>query len=135
MTETTERFFIDTNILVYVTDGDLAKSARSRQLLNDGGVLSVQVLNEFTRVARKKLKFSWQEVREFLEPIRARNEIVPLTLEIHLNGLVLAERYQFQIFDAMIVAAALIKDCTTLYSEDMHDGLIIDGLTIRNPYR
>jgi predicted nucleic acid-binding protein len=46
----------------------------------------------------------------------------------------LAERYQLGVYDGMIVAAALVAGCTTLYSEDMHDGLVIDQLTIRNPY-
>jgi predicted nucleic acid-binding protein len=34
----------------------------------------------------------------------------------------------------MIVAAAQLAGCTVLYSEDMHDGLVVEGLAIRNPY-
>ncbi len=61
--------------------------------------------------------------------------VVPLTVDTHDRGLALAERYQLSLYDGMIVAAAQLAGCTTLYSEDMHDGLVIDGLTIRNPYR
>jgi predicted nucleic acid-binding protein len=60
--------------------------------------------------------------------------VVPVTEETHVRGLVLAERYQLGLYDGMIVAAALLAGCTTLYSEDMHDGLVIDRLTICNPY-
>ena len=46
-----------------------------------------------------------------------------------------ARRYKIAFYDAAIVAAALLADCDTLWSEDMHDGLVIDGrLTIRNPF-
>ena len=57
-----------------------------------------------------------------------------MTLETHERGSNLRERYQLSVYDGMIVAAALLAGCTTLYSEDMHDGLVIDRLTIRNPY-
>jgi predicted nucleic acid-binding protein len=69
-----------------------------------------------------------------LEVFRTTLAVVPLTLETHERGLELAERYRLQLYDGMIVAAAQLAGCTVLYSEDMHDGLVIDGLSIRNPY-
>ncbi len=127
--------FFDTNIVVYFVTEDIEKAQRSKELLTGGGVISVQVLNEFARVARGKRKLSFAEVRISLEAVRSTCDVVDLTVETHERGLAIAERYQLQIFDSMIVAAALLAGCTTLYSEDMHDGLVIDGLTIRNPYR
>jgi len=47
----------------------------------------------------------------------------------------IVRRFGFNIFDALLIAAAHEADCTTFYSEDMHDGQVIDGLTIRNPFR
>jgi predicted nucleic acid-binding protein len=126
--------FFDANILVYLTDEASGKSTRTEDLLADGGVISVQVLNEFTSVARRKVGLSWSETREFLDVFRAALDVFPLTLETHELGLNLAERHQMSVYDSMIVAAALLAGCTTLYSEDMHNGLVIDGLTIRNPY-
>ncbi|MCL4766480.1 MAG: PIN domain-containing protein [Hyphomicrobiaceae bacterium] len=126
--------FFDTNILVYLTAGDPARSSAARALLTAGGTVSVQVLNEFTSVARRKLGFSWDEVREFIGTICSNNEVVPITLETHVRGRELAGQYQLNIFDGVIIAAAQFADCTILYSEDMHDGLAIDGLTIRNPF-
>jgi predicted nucleic acid-binding protein len=60
--------------------------------------------------------------------------IVPLTIEMHDRGLALAEQYRLNVYDGMIIAAAQLAGCTVLYSEDMHDGLVIDRLTIRNPF-
>ncbi len=80
------------------------------------------------------MRLSWAETREFLDIFRATLRIVPLTLETHERGLDLAGRYSLSAYDGMIVAATLLAGCTTLYSEDMHDGLVIDRLTIRNPY-
>ena len=126
--------FFDTNVLIYLTDEVSGKAARTEDLLADGGVISVQVLNEFASIARRKLGLSWSETREFLAVFRATLAVVPLTLETHERSLDLAERYQLQLYDGMIVAAAQLAGCQILYSEDMHDGLVIDGLTIRNPY-
>ena len=98
------------------------------------GLISVQVLNEFTNVALRKWKCPWREVREMLAAVRAKCEVVPLTIEIHERGILFSERYQFQVYDSMIIAAAVLAGCKTLYSEDMSDGQVIDGVTIRNPF-
>ncbi len=127
--------FFDTNVVVYALSKDAIKATRSETLLAEGGVVSVQVLNEVSRVARGKMRKAWPEVHEILAGIRAKCRVTPVTIDVHELGLACAERYQLNVFDSMIVAAALIEGCTTLYSEDMHDGLVIDRLTIRNPYR
>jgi predicted nucleic acid-binding protein len=45
------------------------------------------------------------------------------------------ERYKLATYDAMLIASALVAECDVFWSEDMHDGLVIDGtLTIRNPF-
>jgi predicted nucleic acid-binding protein len=128
------RVFFDTNVLTYLTDKEEARAPRTEDLLVDGGVISVQVLNEFALVARRKVGLSWAETRDFLDTFRATLEVVPVTIEVHERGLDLAERYDLNVYDGMIVAAAQLADCTVLYSEDMHDGLVIDRLTVRNPY-
>ena len=129
-----DEVFFDSNVLIYLTDETSGKSGRTEDLLADGGAISVQVMNEFANVARRKVGLSWTETREFLGIFRATLKIVPLTLETHERGLDLAERYGLSVYDGIIVAAAVLAGCRTLYSEDMHDGLVIDRLTIRNPY-
>lgn len=127
--------FFDTNVVLYMTGNDPSLRAISKQLIGGGGTISTQVLNETANVLRgPKLGFSWDEVREFLEGIRAKCEVVPISLATHERGVRYADRFQLHIYDAMIVASAVLAGCEVLYSQDMHDGLVIDGTTIRNPY-
>ena len=128
--------FIDTNVLVYVASGDPVKAERAEKVIADGGTISVQVLNELANVARRKMRLSWPETHALLSMIRALLPVQPITVEIHETGLALAERYGLSIYDAMIAASALHAECDTLWSEDMHDGVVIqDRLRIANPFR
>ncbi len=126
--------FFDTNIFLYEFSEDAAKASVSEDVIRGGGVISVQVLNEFASACRRKQGLSWAIIREILGEYRKNLTVVPVTLETHERGLDVAERYQLNVYDGMIVAAAQLAGCKVLYSEDMHDGLVIDGLTLRNPY-
>ena len=126
--------FLDTNVLVYAFDGTATKADVAEELLTTGGVVSVQVLNELANVARRKLKLSFAELGEALGVVRALCEVVPVSVETHALALALAERYQLGIFDACIVASAELAGCSTLYSEDMHDGQQLDAVLICNPF-
>jgi predicted nucleic acid-binding protein len=128
--------FFDTNVLLYVASGDPAKADRAEELIGAGGVISVQVLNEITNVARRKMGLSWTETRAFLSMMRCLLPVQPLTIEIHETGVGLAERYGLSIYDAMIAASTVHADCDTLWSEDMGDGIVLDDrLRIVNPFR
>jgi predicted nucleic acid-binding protein len=126
--------FFDSNVLLYVMAADIAKAARAGALIDHGGVISVQVLNEFANVAFLKFKLTYAEIRETLHAIRALCSVEPLDIETHELALDIAERYRFDIFDSLIVAAALRAKCSILYTEDLQHGQKIDGLTIRNPF-
>ncbi len=128
--------FFDTNVLVYIASGDPAKADRAEATVAAGGAISVQVLNEFTNVARRKMRLSWSDTHAFLTTLRGLLTVHPLTIETHETGLRLAERYGFATYDAMIVASALQAGCDTLWSEDMQHGMTLDGgLRIANPFR
>jgi predicted nucleic acid-binding protein len=130
-----ERFF-DTNVALYLLSGDDARADRAEKELSAGGVVSVQVLNEFASVASRKLKMSIAEIREVLATIRAVCTIVPLSEETHDLGLQVADRYGLSVYDATIVAAALLAGCKTVVSEDMQDGQVVEErVRIRNPFR
>ena len=132
----TERVFFDSNVLLYMLSEDMDKANRAEVLLAGGGTISVQVLNEMSNAAIRKLGMSWSQVGTLLEPVRALCRIEPLTEDTYGLGARLAVRYQFSVYDAMIVAAALLAGADTLYSEDMHDGLLVEGrLRIRNPFQ
>jgi len=126
--------FFDTNVLIYLLSKDTAKADRAETLLTSGGVVSVQVLNEFASVASRKLAMPISEIREILSTIRAICIVKPLDIETHELGLDMAERYGFSIYDGLIVAAAMHAGCSILYTEDLQQGQVIDQLTIQNPF-
>ena len=131
-----DRVFFDTNILLYTIGQHDARTPTAEALLANGGLISVQVLNELAAVARRKLRMSWPEVTDALDAIRILcPSPIPITAELHDVALRLAGEHGFHIYDALIVAAALEADCVTLYSEDLQSGQVIDGrLTIHNPF-
>ena len=126
--------FLDTNVLLYLLSSDAAKADRAEALAAAGGVISVQVLNEFVSVASRKLRMSMSEIREVLSAIRAVCTIEPLSIQTHDLGFNLAQRFGLTIYEALIVAAALLAKCRIVYSEDLQDGQIIESLTVRNPF-
>jgi len=131
-----DKRFFDTNIALYLLSADQAKADRAEELLAEGGIISVQVLNEFAAVASRKPGMSWAEIREVLDQVRAVSIAEPMSVETHERGLLVAERYGLSLYDALIVAAALLSGCSMLYSEVMQHGQIIEGqLTICNPFR
>jgi predicted nucleic acid-binding protein len=124
--------FFDTNALVYAFL-DVTKREAALNLIASGGVISAQVLNEFTNVARRER--DWPEIERAVSVIRARfANVVPLTADIHASALGLARIHGLSFYDALIVAAALEAGCDTLYSEDMQHGRKFGGLTIVNPF-
>jgi predicted nucleic acid-binding protein len=126
--------FFDTNILVYAQlDGE--KAERSRALLADGGKLSVQVLNEFVSVARRKQNKDWREIAEAIADVLVLvDPPLALSLDLHIAARAFAEANRLSFYDALIVVSAIEASCSTLYSEDMQHGRAIGKLTIRNPF-
>lgn len=127
--------FLDTNVLLYALAEDDRRTPRAEALLAEGATISVQVLNEFTAVARRKLKLDWQQIARLIAIARRLcGHVQPLTAEMHEHARQIAEHHRLSIYDAAIIASALAAGCTTLWSEDMQDGYAIEGLTIRNPF-
>jgi predicted nucleic acid-binding protein len=128
--------FFDTNVLIYAVALDDPRNIRAEELLASGGMISVQILNEFVSVARRKILMPWRDVMRALDIFRVLcPSPLPITIEMHESALKIAERHGYGIYDALVLAAALEAGCAILYSEDFQDGQSIDGqLTIRNPF-
>jgi predicted nucleic acid-binding protein len=128
--------FLDSNVLVYAYSLD-ERSIIAKQILLEGAYISVQVLNEFTNIARRKLGFGWPEITVSVSQIKSLCEPpLPLTVDIHEKARGLAERYKLTIYDACIIAVALAKGCETIFSEDMQHNMVIeDRIIICNPFR
>ena len=130
----------DTNILIYAVASEDApnRHAKSLDLVEStaplGAIVPLQVVGEFLNVCRQKklvsLEHAMRRVDEFLGgfdcPETRANDL--------LDAFALAERNMLQYFDALIIVVAKRAGATILLSEDMHDGLEIDGLKIVNPF-
>lgn len=133
--------FVDANVLVYERDqSNPRKREVAAQLLADlwrsqSGRTSTQVLNEFYVIVTKKLAVplapdtAWKNVEELML-WNPQSIDVPL---MHAAR-TLAARYRFSWWDALVVAAAKLQRCGTLYTEDLQHGAVIDGVRICNPF-
>jgi predicted nucleic acid-binding protein len=127
--------FLDTNVLIYAFAEDSAKLDVAERLVNVGGVVSVQILNELTNVLRRKFGIGFPEIRKIIgNVLRTCPEPLPLTLDTHRAALRICERYGFSVYDGLILAAAVEAGCTKLYSEDLQHGQVVEGLRIENPF-
>ena len=100
-----------------------------------GGVISVQVLNEFAAVLRRKFRLEWAVITDALADVRAAlGPVRPVDVEIHLHAVALARSHGFSFYDALIVASALAAGCDTLLTEDLQSGRRVEDLTIVNPF-
>jgi predicted nucleic acid-binding protein len=126
--------FWDTNVFVYAfLCGPKQQIARRR--LASGGIISVQVLNEFANVMARKMRQPWADVERFLSVIRVRfPTVAPLTIQTHAAALALARDHSIAFCDALIVASALSAGCARLFTEDMQHGRRFGDCVVVNPF-
>ncbi len=128
--------FLDTNFLIYSLDAGSDKGRRALHILDTepGLMLSTQVIGEFVTATVRKGRLSFPDAAMradyFMNALPVAH-ILPATIR---RAIELKHRYGFSYYDSLIVATALENGCTRLYSEDMHNGLIVDTLTIVNPF-
>ena len=126
--------FLDTNVLVYAQFTG-AKGEVARQLILTGGVISVQVLNEFASVLHRKFRLDWDAVAEAIADMRiALDPVRPIDVSTHTDAVALARSNGFSFYDSLIVASALEAGCDILLTEDLQAGRRIAGLTVVNPF-
>jgi predicted nucleic acid-binding protein len=130
----TERIFLDTNVVVYLLAEDPAKAERAETLLARRPCVSTQVVNEFINVCTKKLGFSRAAAHENARALMAQCDIAPLDAATVERAMCLGERHGFSHWDALIVAAAQLAGCAVLMTEDMQDGLQLEGVRLCNPF-
>jgi predicted nucleic acid-binding protein len=131
------RVFLDSNVVIYAYSQDNStKRDRARLLIADNYCfVSTLVINEFCNVSTKKLKLPLSIIYQYITDILVKCEYVPVDLPAIRDALSLHDRYQFSYFDCLMIASALKSECAYLFSEDLQDGQVIDGLTVRNIFR
>ena len=126
--------FIDSNVVLYLFSSDTMKADRAESLLQSGGLISVQVLNEVVSVCLRKIKMTWEEIDAVLKTLKSTCEVLPVTLTSHEKTVELAKRFQISLYDANIVATAILGGADTLFSEDMQNGMSMESVTVVNPF-
>jgi hypothetical protein len=127
--------FLDSNVILYLLSADVHKANVAESLLSQHPAISVQVLNEVTSVCQRKLKLTWPETNDLIDAVKATCTIGPLTVDTHAEAMRIAQQHQLSFYDAHIMAAAVGCSAQTLMSEDMHEGLTIQGVRIQNPFK
>lgn len=131
--------FLDANILLYACSRapeDAEKRQRAENLILETRFgLSSQVLQEFIANALRKKSLGITEagIDAALE-LASRVPVLPMSLEVIIQGVTLRRRFQVSHWDATIIAAAQMLGCTTLYTEDLTHGQEFDGVRVVNPF-
>ena len=139
----TDKYFIDTNIFVYLHDSaSQEKQGKSADLIDaaikkDCGIISYQVVQEFINVVETKINN--KEIQNNLKYFLT-NCMYPLCrvfadFELYEMAIALKRKNKLSFYDALIVASAKRGGCNILYSEDMHSGRFDKGLEIINPFK
>jgi predicted nucleic acid-binding protein len=137
-----DKFFLDTNILVYTfDDGDLEKRDRARALVAEAlaesrGVISYQVIQEFLNAAVRKFSkpLTAADAERYLTVVLEPLCTVFASVELFHQAVDIAERWKYSFYDSLIIASALQAGCTVLYSEDLQHGQKIGNLRILDPF-
>lgn len=131
----TVRVFVDTNVLVYSQSKNGEKTDKAVLLLQQYPVISTQVINEAVSVLTRKYGVSREDAYVLAELWMEASEVEAVTVNTIRQAIRLSQKHLLSHWDALIVAAALLANCTILYSEDMHHGYIFDGvLQVVNPF-
>lgn len=134
------KVFLDTNVLVYAFGSKKSTIPDPRvevaqEIVIHGAVISVQVLNEFVQVCHRKAGLTWERITAQLRVIKELcGPVLPITMQTHERAAELSNRYGYRIYDSLILVSAMQAGCTTVYSEDMQHGQMVEGLRIENPF-
>jgi predicted nucleic acid-binding protein len=131
--------FIDSNVWIYALTihDDPTKTQQAHQLISTQTTMAVstQVIDEVCVNLLKKAAFTETELRDIADDFFMQCNVIEIGQDIIRNASFVREQHSLSFWDSLIVASALASGATILYSEDMHDGLTIEGVTIVNPFR
>jgi predicted nucleic acid-binding protein len=134
-----KKCFIDTNIWLYafISSDDHRKTEKAKHLVESRAIAtSSQVINELCVNLLKKANLREDEISGIIASFYNRYDVVEFSRDILLQASTLRCDYNFSYWDSLIVSSALHAGARLLYSEDMHNGLVVDkSLEIINPFK
>jgi predicted nucleic acid-binding protein len=127
--------FADTNVVVYAFGQDAAKVERAEAILAAQPTVSAQVVNEFLSVCRVKLGLDVEVRHRLANELLEGCHVVAIDARVVAKAMAIESQAGIAYWDALIVAAALLAGCDTLYSEDLHHGQVFEErLTVVDPF-
>ncbi len=137
-----DKFFIDTNILVYTFHPDepdkqrLSNSIVRKALMDRNACISYQVVQEFINVATKKfvVPLSIEDCKRYFDMVLGPLCEIYAGVGLYHSAMDIMARWKLPFYDTLIIAAALQADCNILFSEDFQHKQKIKSLTIINPF-
>jgi predicted nucleic acid-binding protein len=137
--EPTSLTFIDTNIWLYAFNDsqDAQKTLRARQVIRQTPqiVISSQIINEVCNNMLRKFGASENDIRKLVRSLYRKYLVVEFTRDILLQASTLRATYMLSYWDGLVLSSAISAGARQLYSEDMQEGLVINGLLkIVNPF-
>ena len=132
-----DRIFLDTNVFVYLySEDEPEKQTVALNIIEDVNcVTSTQVLNEFCSVCLRKLAMPIKTVLQAIGEIVENSELCYIDMQTIQKALALKDKYGYTYYDCLVLASAILYNCTVLYSEDMQHNQIIEGrMKIINPF-
>lgn len=132
---TMNNVFLDSNVILYLLDTDQQKKLVSENLLLKRPFISAQVLTETANVCKRRFNYSKPQILNLWSDLLADCKLIQTDNLTFSIAITLSKKYDFQVYDSLIVAAALNAGCDILYSEDMQHKMVIEKkLTIINPF-
>ena len=130
-----DKFFADTNIVVYALDEKTIKQEKARAIIKEQPVISSQVIIESLNVCLKKLKLSKEKAYKNSILLFKLCEFYSIEPSTFVSSFSISVKYGYSHLDSLIIASALESECSVLYTEDMqHNQLIEKKLRIINPF-
>lgn len=135
-----DKVFFDTNILIYTIDykfpdkQTVSVKLIQESIINGSGYISTQCLQEFFNASTKKLNCTKSDAKTFVEDFSSSFDVQNITPSLILKAIDISIKHQFSFWDSLILSSAVNCGCSILYSEDLSDGQIIEGVKIINPF-
>lgn len=136
----TDKVFFDSNILIYAIDNsDKRKQTIARNLIdisgkNDNGFISTQSLQEFYSVVTRKSLCTPEKAKEFVAGFSETFTVDQVTLPHIFGAIDISVRNKLSFWDSLILSSADKSGCVVVYSEDLADGQLVNGVKIVNPF-
>jgi predicted nucleic acid-binding protein len=131
-----QSFAIDTNILIYAYKNENAEKTKiAESILTNKPYLSCQVISEFLNFLRSREHIEKRASMKLCIKLIEISQINTSSKDTYHYAYNLILKYDFQLFDAIIIADSILNNCKILYSEDMQNNLFVEKkLKIINPF-